>query len=145
MKSSDLLKRGAGDCTRHETHGSAVSKRSVRRGDAKPKKHSFKHARAFLMLACAALLAALLFMPPTSAPVVRVAKAASPASGTIAATGPVIPFTGTWTGTASATGAAQGESTCVEGTNCDTFRLTVAPGDYTGKQISVKLQWTIPA
>src|SRR5205085_10970855 len=71
--------------------------------------------------------------------------AANPASGTIAVTGPVAPFTGTWTGSATGGSSANGESTCVEGTNCDTFRLTVAPGDYTGKQIAVKLQWTVPA
>jgi hypothetical protein len=78
-------------------------------------------------------------------PVVRVAEAANPASGTIAPTGPVIPFTGTWAGTATGTGSANGESTCVEGVNCDTFRLTVAPGDYTGKFIAVKIQWTVAA
>src|SRR5438874_13281944 len=72
-------------------------------------------------------------------------SAASPASGTIAATGPVVPFTGTWTGNAAGGSSPNGESTCVEGTNCDTFRLTVAPGDYTGKQIALKIQWTVAA
>src|SRR5437763_7788126 len=71
--------------------------------------------------------------------------AANPASGTIAVTGPVAPFTGTWTGTAAGGSSPNGESTCVEGTNCDTFRLTVAPGDYTGKQIALKIQWTVAA
>jgi len=72
-------------------------------------------------------------------------NAASPASGTIAPTGPVAPFTGTWNGTASGTGSGGGEGTCVEGVNCDTFRLTVAPGSYTGKIIAVKIQWTVAA
>ncbi|HYX29396.1 MAG TPA: hypothetical protein VE863_12600, partial [Pyrinomonadaceae bacterium] len=75
----------------------------------------------------------------------RKTRAASPASGTLATTGPVAPFTGTWTGTATGGSSPNGESTCVEGTNCDTFRLTVAPGDYTGKQISIKISWGIPA
>jgi hypothetical protein len=57
----------------------------------------------------------------------------------------VIPFTGTWAGTATGTGSAGGEGTCVEGVNCDTFRLTVVPGDYTGKIIAVKLQWLVAA
>ncbi|MFL6253547.1 MAG: hypothetical protein ACJ74T_00855, partial [Pyrinomonadaceae bacterium] len=94
----------------------------------------------------AAAVAALLFISPgwRGAPSVGV-KAANPASGTIAVTGPVVPFTGTWTGTATATGSANGEGTCVEGVNCDTFRLTVAPGDYTGKLIAVKIQWTVAA
>ena len=76
---------------------------------------------------------------------VRRAAAASPPSGTIAPTGPVTPFTGTWMGNATGGSSPNGESTCVEGTNCDTFRLTVAPGDYTGKQIALKIQWTVPA
>src|SRR5437763_8971784 len=71
--------------------------------------------------------------------------AANPASGTIAVTGPVAPFTGTWTGSAAGGSSPNGESTCVEGTNCDTFRLTVAPGDYTGKQIALKIQWMVAA
>jgi hypothetical protein len=94
------------------------------------------------LVACA--VAALLFLSPgwRGTPAV---KAANPASGTIAATGPVPPFTGTWAGTATGTGSANGEATCVEGVNCDTFRLTVAPGDYTGKIIAVKIQWTVAA
>src|SRR3989442_13992211 len=73
----------------------------------------------------------------------RKAAAASPASGTIAPTGPVAPFTGAWTGTATGGSSPNGESTCVEGTTCDTFRLTAAPGDYTGKQIAIKIKWTV--
>ena len=84
--------------------------------------------------------AALLFVP-----LPRTVSAASPASGAISPVGPVLPFTGTWTGTATGTGSANGESTCVEGVNCDTFRLTVAAGDYTGKIIPVKITWTVPA
>ncbi len=69
------------------------------------------------------------------------AFAASPTSGTITPTGPAVTFTGTVDGT----GAAQGESTCVDGVNCDTFTLTVAPGTYTNKTILVKIAWNIPA
>src|SRR5205807_9645309 len=75
----------------------------------------------------------------------RKAAAASPASGTIAPTWPVAPFTGAWTGTAAGRSSPNGESTCVETAHCDTFRLTVAPGDYTGKQIAIKIQWLVPA
>ena len=94
------------------------------------------------LVACVA--AALLFMSPRLRGVGTV-EAASPASGAIATTGPVLPFTGTWAGTATGTGSADGEATCVEGVNCDSFRLTVVPGDYTGKIIAVKLQWTVAA
>ena len=47
----------------------------------------------------------------------------------------------TWEGTATGTGAAGGESSCVDGTNCDTFTLTVNPAsDWTGKRIEVRIQ-----
>ncbi|MDT7604098.1 MAG: hypothetical protein QOF61_2095, partial [Acidobacteriota bacterium] len=91
------------------------------------------------------LIITTLCAPLPLVPVVQTVKAASPASGTIAPTGPVPTFTGTWTGTATGTGSANGEATCVEGVNCDTFRLTVAPGDYTGKFIAIKIQWTVAA
>ena len=61
--------------------------------------------------------------------------AAMPTSGTVtpATTTPV-----TWANDAVGTGAAMGESgppAPMEGVNSDTFTLTVAPGDYTGKVI----------
>jgi hypothetical protein len=68
-------------------------------------------------------------------------RAATPSAGTITPISPPV----TWTGTATGTGSGGGEATCVEGVNCDTFRLTVAPGDYTGKFIAVKIQWTVAA
>jgi hypothetical protein len=87
-----------------------------------------------------ALIGATLLAFPT-----QHVTAANPASGTIAPTGPVLPFTGTWTGTATATGANATEVDCVEGVNCDTFRLTVAPAVWTAKIINAKIQWTVPA
>ncbi|HEX8560970.1 MAG TPA: Calx-beta domain-containing protein [Pyrinomonadaceae bacterium] len=103
-------------------------------------------ARSLLLAALVtAAVAGLLFLSSGRRSRVGVAEAASPASGTIAPTGPVPTFTGTWTGTATGTGSGGGEATCVEGVNCDTFRLTVAPGDYTGKTIAVRIQWAVPA
>src|ERR1700737_393538 len=69
---------------------------------------------------------------------VRRAAAATPSTGTISTAGPGNPPTVTWTGNAAGGSSPNGESTCVDGTNCDTFRLTVAPGGYTGKQIATK-------
>src|ERR1700694_4438695 len=40
---------------------------------------------------------------------IRKVRAASPASGTLAPTGPVLPFTGTWNGTATGGSSANGE------------------------------------
>jgi hypothetical protein len=68
------------------------------------------------------------------------AGASSPATGSIGAGGPNV----SWAGTAAGTGAAN-ESVCVEGVNCDTFTLTVQPGDYTNKIITVRIDWAIQA
>src|ERR1700704_1949793 len=66
-------------------------------------------------------------------------NAAAPSSGTLSLTsGPV-----SWDGFSSAAAASpDGEATCVEGTNCDTFTLTLAPGDYRGKRVRYKASWT---
>jgi hypothetical protein len=94
-----------------------------------------------LSLTLAVLTAsAVLAMFPT-----RHVTAATPPSGSIAPTGPVTPFTGSWTGTASGTGANATEPDCVEGVSCDTFRLTVLPGTWSAKIINAKIQWTVPA
>lgn len=100
----------------------------------------FKTRWLFLVLSVTTLFvaAALLTLPE------RNVTAASPASGSIASTGPVLPFTGNWTGTATGTGANATEPDCVEGVSCDTFRLTVLPSAWVGKKIDAKIQWTVP-
>lgn len=66
--------------------------------------------------------------------------AATPSSGTLSPSNSAL----TWTG-APIAGANVDESTCQEGLTCDTFTLTLAPGDYTGKRITVGITWLIPA
>src|SRR5207253_6192473 len=69
---------------------------------------------------------------------IAITHAANPPDGT------VDPSTATpvqWDGTAIGTGGTD-ETTAVEGVNRDTFILHVTAGDYTGKVISVKIQWT---
>ncbi len=68
--------------------------------------------------------------------------AANPTSGTISPTS--MPLT--WDGTAAG-GTYNGESTCVEGVNCDTFTLTVSgtPADWAGKQIKISISWVVLA
>ena len=106
-----------------------------------PRKVQLNNRWVLLSLILAALTAsAVVAMFPT-----RHVTAANPPSGTIAPTGPVTPFTGSWTGTASGTGANATEPDCVEGVSCDTFRLTVLPGTWTAKIINAKIQWTVPA
>ena len=73
---------------------------------------------------------------------IRPANAANPASGSLGPTGPIAPFTGSWAGTATSTGASN-ESDCVEGVNCDTFRLTVTTADYSGKVLAIQLSWGV--
>jgi hypothetical protein len=103
------------------------------------KKHSPKESGIFLLrvaLACTFLmLSALLGF---------LAFAADPASGTIGPSGPGL----TWSGTAPGvppTGGA--EDACEEGTNCDSFALTLSgtPADWVGKQVHVQINWMLPA
>jgi hypothetical protein len=70
--------------------------------------------------------------------------ASSPSAGTISTTTST-PIT--WTGTAPGTGAANGESTCVDGVNCDTFALTIsgAPTDWSNSSVKVDLNWSLGA
>src|SRR5258708_3305301 len=80
-----------------------------------------------------AVLALSLFFPLAS-------FAATPASGSIQATS-TAPIT--WSG--SPVGTSNGESTCVDGTNCDVFTLTIAgsPNDYINKFVNVSVSWAV--
>ncbi|PYS97720.1 MAG: hypothetical protein DMF65_10980, partial [Acidobacteria bacterium] len=144
MRTKDEASFPSGKARPHRLRAGEKKVGSERRVKVRPyKSHFRKITRAFFLILLPALVAATLSLLPSRLGGGRVARAANPASGTIAQTGPVPPFAGTWTGTATG-GSSANESTCVEGVNCDTFRLTVAPGDYTGKQIAIKIQWTIP-
>ena len=70
------------------------------------------------------------------------AEAANPANGTISPTGPNVVWQGPLTG-----GAGANEDTCVEGTNCDTFKLTIAgtEEDWAGKVVNINITWLTPA
>jgi hypothetical protein len=68
--------------------------------------------------------------------------AANPTTGTISVNSAPI----SWVGTAAG-GTNNGEGTCVEGVNCDTFTLTVTgtPADWAGKRIQVAMSWVVLA
>ncbi|MGI8956237.1 MAG: sialidase family protein [Chthoniobacterales bacterium] len=72
--------------------------------------------------------------------------AASPPNGTITPTGPNLAWTGTAPGIPPTGG---GEASCVEGTNCDSFALTISgtPADWiaAAKQVHVQINWSLPA
>ncbi len=69
-------------------------------------------------------------------------NAANPATGTISPTAPPV----SWDGIAAG-GTSNGEETCVEGINCDTFLLTVngTPMDWAGKRIDIGITWVVLA
>src|SRR5256885_644338 len=77
--------------------------------------------RAVLRLLTAAVLAVGLS---------RLLAAAAPSSATISAASP----SAAWDGFGAVAAAPDGEATCVEGTYCDIFTLTLAPADYRGKR-----------
>jgi hypothetical protein len=87
-----------------------------------------------LRLAAAAVLMTILTCAARQAP------AATPGSGTISTSNPSV----TWAGALIA-GTNNSEAECVEGVTCDTYVLTLDPGDYTGKRISVAIGWINPA
>lgn len=71
-------------------------------------------------------------------------RAATPASGSIAAT---VGASTSWAGDPLATGATGGEDQCIDSgpaKNCDSFALTVSgnTSDWTGKLVRVKAAWT---
>lgn len=69
-------------------------------------------------------------------------EAANPATGAIGPNGPNVVWQGPVTG-----GVSANESTCVEGTNCDTFKLTLTgtESDWAGKVVNVNINWLNPA
>ena len=64
----------------------------------------------------------------------------TPSSGTLSIGNPSLTFAG-----GLIFGANLDESTCNENITCETFTLTLAPGDYTGKRIQVDATWLLPA
>src|SRR5437588_11894600 len=85
-------------------------------------------------IACAAALAVF-----AAAAMAVLVDAATPANGTLSATsGPLA-----WDGPSTGGTSPDGEATCIESTNCDTYTLTVAAGDYTGKRVRFKVTWSV--
>lgn len=72
----------------------------------------------------------------------RSTQAANPSAGTISPNGPNVTWQGPLTG-----GACVNESTCIEGTNCDTFKLTLSgtEDDWAGKVVNININWVNPA
>src|SRR5438045_3865073 len=108
---------------------------SPERADLMKKAGSSNAARAaaatLFFLAALFITSLALFLPRL--------QSANPASGSMGLASASL----AWDGTAPGTGAANGESSCTEGVNCDTFTLTVTgtPADWANaaKRIEVKI------
>src|SRR5215470_13395777 len=68
-------------------------------------------------------LAALIFALSVLFAALQSSKAAAPTAGSIGPGGPMASWDGTAVG-----GASDGETTCAEGVNCDTYTLNVSAG-----------------
>ena len=66
-------------------------------------------------------------------------RSANPTNGTLTPSGANV----TWDGTAIGGSSEEGEDTCVEGLNCDSFLLTLsgAPANWVGKKAKVTISW----
>jgi hypothetical protein len=98
--------------------------------------HTARASIATLFVISALVLILLAFSSERS-------NSANPPSGSIGiASAPLA-----WDGTAPGTGAANGESTCVEGVNCDTFTLTVTgtQTDWANASKRIEVKITPPA
>ena len=66
-----------------------------------------------------------------------IARAASPAAGTLSASsGPL-----TWQGFPGPAASPNGEDTCVDATTCDTYTFHIAPGNYAGTRVRFTIAW----
>ena len=69
------------------------------------------------------------------------ARASTPTGGTVSP----VSAPATWTGfsgpAAWPPGFATSDSACQDGVTCDVFVLKLAPGDYTGKRVRVRIAW----
>ncbi|MEO6588442.1 MAG: hypothetical protein ABIP06_03850, partial [Pyrinomonadaceae bacterium] len=92
-----------------------------------------KRISLFSLSAVVALfLVAAIFTPST------MVQAASPTSGSV---NPTVGSSTTWNGTSPGGASPEGATTCVENVNCESFTLTVAEGDWTGKFVKVQINW----
>ncbi|HLL16420.1 MAG TPA: Ig-like domain-containing protein [Pyrinomonadaceae bacterium] len=69
-------------------------------------------------------------------------QAANPSAGTV---GPSAGDYTHWYGTRTTAAASADESTCIEGVNCDTFKLTISgsPADWAGKHARLSIFWGV--
>ena len=100
---------------------------------------STKRIGLFLLSAIAALFIVTAFLTP-----ITLVQAANPTSGSLS---PTSGTSVTWNGTSPGGASPEGETTCVENVNCETYMLSLSgtPTDWTGKVVKVRLDWLVPA
>jgi len=110
-----------------------------------PKKslrHGSKAASASLITV--AVTAVIFALALITGPVLTAVLAADPGAGTLSPAGPSV----TWNGLAVtyANPVSASEQTCQDGTNCDTFKLTISgtPADWAGKLVHIQIDWLSP-
>jgi len=96
-------------------------------------KNSNKQIGLFSMSVIAALFLVTGLLTPLT-----MVQAASPTSGSVS---PTVGSSTTWNGTSPGGASPEGETTCVENVNCESFTLTVSEGDWTGKLVKVQINW----
>ncbi len=92
-----------------------------------------KRISLFSLSAIVALFLVTAFFTPLT-----MVQAANPASGSAS---PTVGSSVTWNGTSPGGASPEGETTCVENVNCESFTLTVSEGDWTGKFVKVQIGW----
>ena len=119
-------------CNRHSAHGGAT----------RVSKRVFKVFSKNLLAAVA--ITALISMALITWPALRTVLAANPGAGTLSPAGPSV----TWNGLAVdyANPVSASEKTCQDGTNCDTFKLTISgtQADWAGKAVHIQIDWLSP-
>ncbi|MBA4124707.1 MAG: exo-alpha-sialidase [Acidobacteria bacterium] len=100
---------------------------------------STKRIGLFSLSAIAALFIVTAFLTP-----ITLVQAANPTSGSLS---PTSGTSVTWNGTSPGGASPEGETTCVENVNCETYMLSLSgtPTDWTGKVVKVRLDWLVPA
>ncbi|HEY3025918.1 MAG TPA: hypothetical protein VGJ55_07200 [Pyrinomonadaceae bacterium] len=95
-------------------------------------------------LAAVAITALVLSMALIAWPALTAVLAADPGAGTLSPAGPSVSWNGLAVDYANPVSAS--EKNCQDGTNCDTFKLTISgtQADWAGKAVHIQIDWLSP-
>jgi hypothetical protein len=94
------------------------------------RKHT-RYVSAATLIGSAVILLSFIFVDHS--------RSANPTAGTLSPGGANV----AWAGTAIGGSSEEGEDTCIDGLNCDTFLLTLSgtPADWVGQKALVTISW----